>query len=118
MEPWYKVALPRIEVREGRSFNPNEFAIALEQVVAGRGPEDYRELVSAGAEVYAREAVPIGVRLARGRASWLNLRTEPSLCRVNFSGRGDAKFPRANRPMCVGVICGPNPTHIHAILLI
>src|SRR5262249_31159589 len=26
MEPWYKVALPRSEVREGRSFNPNEFA--------------------------------------------------------------------------------------------
>ena len=40
MEPWYKVALPRVEVREGRSFNPNEFAIALEQVVAGTAPED------------------------------------------------------------------------------
>jgi hypothetical protein len=37
MEPWYKVALPRAEVREGRSFNPSEFAIALEQIVAGRG---------------------------------------------------------------------------------
>jgi predicted AAA+ superfamily ATPase len=43
MEPWYKVALPRAEVREGRSFNPNEFAIVLEQVVAGRGTEDYRD---------------------------------------------------------------------------
>lgn len=42
MEPWYKIATPRAEVREGRSFNPDEFAIALEQVVAGRGPEDYR----------------------------------------------------------------------------
>ena len=28
MEPWYKVATPRKEVREGRSFNPVEFAIA------------------------------------------------------------------------------------------
>ena len=37
MEPWYKVATPRKEVREGRSFNPDEFAIALEQVVAGHG---------------------------------------------------------------------------------
>ena len=27
MEPWYKVATPRKEVREGRSFNPDEFAI-------------------------------------------------------------------------------------------
>ncbi|MBV8356666.1 MAG: ATP-binding protein [Deltaproteobacteria bacterium] len=41
MEPWYKVVLPRAEVREGRSFNPDEFAIALEQVVAGTAPEDY-----------------------------------------------------------------------------
>jgi len=43
MEPWYKVAMPRKEVREGRSFNPDEFAIALEQVIAGTAPEDYRE---------------------------------------------------------------------------
>jgi len=28
-------------VREGRSFNPDEFAIALEQVVAGTAPQDY-----------------------------------------------------------------------------
>jgi len=43
MEPWYKVATPRKEVREGRSFNPDEFAIALEQVVAGTAPIDYRD---------------------------------------------------------------------------
>ncbi len=43
MEPWYKVATPRAEVREGRSFDPDEFAIALEQVVAGNAPEDYRD---------------------------------------------------------------------------
>ena len=43
MEPWYKVVIPREEVREGRSFNPDEFAIALEQVVAGTAPLDYRD---------------------------------------------------------------------------
>ena len=43
MEPWYKVTTPRIEVREGRSFNPDEFAIALEQVVTGKAPSDYRD---------------------------------------------------------------------------
>jgi len=43
MEPWHKVVTPRKEVREGRSFNPDEFAIALEQVVAGTAPEDYRD---------------------------------------------------------------------------
>lgn len=30
MEPWYKVMTPRAEVREGSSFNPDEFAIPLE----------------------------------------------------------------------------------------
>ncbi|MCL6581521.1 MAG: DUF499 domain-containing protein, partial [Firmicutes bacterium] len=43
MDPWYKVVTPRREVREGRSFNPDEFAIALEQVVAGRAPADYQD---------------------------------------------------------------------------
>jgi len=42
MEYWYKLVTPRKEVREGRSFNPDEFAIHLEQVVAGTAPEDYR----------------------------------------------------------------------------
>jgi hypothetical protein len=43
MDPWWKVVTPRKEVREGRSFSPDEFAIALEQVVAGSAPEDYRD---------------------------------------------------------------------------
>src|ERR1700682_4876075 len=43
LEPWYKVVAPRKEVREGRSFNPDEFAIHLEQVVAKTAPEDYRD---------------------------------------------------------------------------
>lgn len=43
MEPWYKIATPRKEVRQGRSFNPDEFAIHLEQVMTGTAPEDYRE---------------------------------------------------------------------------
>jgi hypothetical protein len=42
LDPWYKVTTPRKEVREGRSFNPDEFAIHLEQVVAKTAPEDYR----------------------------------------------------------------------------
>ena len=43
MEPWYRAVTLRDEVREGRSFSPDEFAIALEQVVAGRAPDDYRD---------------------------------------------------------------------------
>ena len=40
LDPWYKVASPRKEVQEGPSFNPDEFAIHLEQVIAGSAPED------------------------------------------------------------------------------
>jgi hypothetical protein len=43
MEPWYRVVTPRKEVREGRSFNPDEFAIHLDQVVSDRAPDDYRD---------------------------------------------------------------------------
>jgi hypothetical protein len=45
MEPWYKTTTPRREVREGRSFDPDEFAIALERVVAGNAPQDYQDPV-------------------------------------------------------------------------
>ena len=50
LDPWYKVVTLRKEVREGRSFSPDEFAIALEQVVAGTAPEDY----CAPAQFFAR----------------------------------------------------------------
>lgn len=43
MEPWYRVVAARPEVREGRSFSPDEFAIALEQVVAKTAPPDYTD---------------------------------------------------------------------------
>ena len=43
MDPWYRVVTPRKEVREGRSFNPDEFAIALDQVVDGKAPADYQD---------------------------------------------------------------------------
>ena len=41
MEAWHKVASPRAEVREGRSYHPDEFAIALEQEVRGTALRDY-----------------------------------------------------------------------------
>ena len=43
MDPWYKVVTLRKEVREGRSFSPDEFAIALEQVISKTAPEDYSD---------------------------------------------------------------------------
>lgn len=41
MEAWYKVVLPREELRKGRSLDPSEFAVHLEQVVSGTAPKDY-----------------------------------------------------------------------------
>ena len=43
LDPWYKVVTLRKEVREGRSFSPDEFAIALEQVLSRTAPEDYSD---------------------------------------------------------------------------
>ena len=53
IEPWHRIATPRAEVREGRSFNPDEFAIALEQVVAGTAPADYLDPAEFLARTYA-----------------------------------------------------------------
>lgn len=33
-DPWYKLVMPRREMREGRLFGPDEFAITLEQMGA------------------------------------------------------------------------------------
>ena len=48
MEPWYKIATPRKEVREGRSFNPNEFTIALEDVWCRVGPKQVLDFTIEG----------------------------------------------------------------------
>jgi hypothetical protein len=88
MEPWYKVATPRKEVREGRSFNPDEFAIALEQVVSGRGPRDYCDPIHFFARTCFTRALEdiletVGRRLAGETAS-----TAPVLTLVTQFGGG------------------------------
>ncbi|MGH8725876.1 MAG: DUF499 domain-containing protein, partial [Burkholderiales bacterium] len=88
MEPWYKVATPRKEVREGRSFNPNEFAIALEQVVAGTAPEDYRD----PAQFFARTCFTRALREHAGmvlrRLSGRTENTAPVLTLITQFGGG------------------------------
>jgi hypothetical protein len=58
MDPWYRVVTLRKEVREGRSFNRDELAIALEQVVSGGAPEDDRDPV----QFLARTCFPGALR--------------------------------------------------------
>src|SRR2546427_12991366 len=88
MEPWYKVATPRKEVREGRSFNPDEFAIALEQVVAGTAPVDYRD----PAQFFARTCFTRALREHAGmvlrRLSGKTQNTAPVLTLITQFGGG------------------------------
>src|SRR5262245_25027045 len=88
MDPWYKVATPRKEVREGRSFNPDEFAIALEQVVAGTAPEDYRD----PAQFFARTCFTRALREHAGmvlrRLSGKTENTAPVLTLITQFGGG------------------------------
>ena len=43
LKPWYKVATPREDLREGRPLDASEFAVHLDQVRDGRAPAVYQE---------------------------------------------------------------------------
>ena len=88
MDPWYKVATPRREVREGRSFNPDEFAIALEQVVAGTAPEDYRDPVQFFARTCFTRALREHAGMVLRRLSGKTENTAPVLTLITQFGGG------------------------------
>lgn len=88
MAPWYKVAAPRREVREGRSFNPDEFAIALAQVVAGTAPEDYRDPVQSFARTRFTRALREHAGMVLRRLSGRTDNTAPVLTLITQFGGG------------------------------
>ncbi len=88
MEPWYKVVTPRKEVREGRSFNPDEFAIALEQVVAGTAPEDYRKPDQFFARTCFTRALREHASMVLRRLSGFTDNTAPVLTLITQFGGG------------------------------
>jgi len=88
MEPWYKVATPRVEVREGRSFNPDEFAIALEQVVAGTAPLDYRDAEKFFSRTYFTRALREHAGMVLRRLSGRTENSAPVLTLVTQFGGG------------------------------
>src|SRR6516164_7440238 len=88
MEPWYKVATPRQEVREGRSFNPDEFAIALEQVVAGTAPDDYCKPDQFFARTFWTRALRDHVGMVLKRLSGRTENTAPVLTLITQFGGG------------------------------
>jgi hypothetical protein len=88
MDPWYKIAIPRKEVREGRSFNPDEFAIALEQVVAGTAPEDYRNPEQFFARTYFSKALREHAGMVLRRLIGKTENTAPVLTLITQFGGG------------------------------
>src|SRR3990167_8480413 len=88
MDPWYKVVTPRKEVREGRSFNPDEFAIALEQVVAGTAPQDYKDPEKFFSRTYFTRALREHAGMVLRRLSGKTESTAPVLTLITQFGGG------------------------------
>ncbi len=88
MEPWYRIVTLRKEVREGRSFSPDEFAIALEQVLAKTAPEDYREPAQFFARTYFTQALKEHAGIVLRRLSGKTENTAPVLTLVTQFGGG------------------------------
>jgi hypothetical protein len=88
MDPWYKMVNPRKEVREGRSFNPDEFAIALEQVVAGKAPEDYNNPDKFFARTCFTQALKEHIGIVLRRVAGDTQKTAPALALITQFGGG------------------------------
>lgn len=88
MEAWYKVATPRKEVREGRSFNPDEFAIHLEQVIAKTAPEDYRNPKQFFARTCFTRALREHAGMVLRRLSGETVNTTPVMTLITQFGGG------------------------------
>ena len=88
MDPWYRVVTPRREVREGRSFNPDEFAIALDQVVDGTAPEDYRDPVQFFSRTFFTQALREHTGTVLRRLSGRTENSAPVLSLVTQFGGG------------------------------
>ena len=87
-EPWYKVVTLRREVRDGRSFSPDEFAIALEQVIAGTAPSDYTDPVQFFSRTYFTKALTEHTVMVLRRLSGMTENTAPVLTLVTQFGGG------------------------------
>ena len=87
-DPWYKVVTLRREVREGRSFSPDEFAIALEQVVAGTAPADYRDPAQFFARTCFTRALNDHAGMVLRRLAGETRNTSPVLTLVTQFGGG------------------------------
>ena len=88
LDPWYKIVTLRKEVREGRSFSPDEFAIALEQIVAQTAPADYREPAQFFSRACFTRALQEHAGMVLRRLSGKTENTAPVLTLVTQFGGG------------------------------
>src|SRR6266446_2218636 len=88
MEPWYKVVLPRQELREGRSLDPSEFAVNLEQVVGGTAPRDSVEPGKFFARNYFSKALVEHCGMVLRRLNGETANTAPVLSLITQFGGG------------------------------
>ena len=88
MDPWYRVVTPREEVREGRSFNPDEFAIDLAQVVNGTAPRDYQDPAQFFSRTFFTQALTEHTGTVLRRLSGRTESTAPVLSLVTQFGGG------------------------------
>ena len=88
LEPWHKVITPRKEVSAGRSFNPDEFAIALEQVAAGNAPEDYAQPDKFFARTYFTRALKEHAGMVLRRLAGETANTAPVITLITQFGGG------------------------------
>ena len=88
MDPWYRVVTPREEVREGRSFNPDEFAIDLAQVVNGTAPKDYQDPAQFFSRTFFTQALTDHTGTVLRRLSGRTESTAPVLSLVTQFGGG------------------------------
>jgi len=88
MEPWYHTVTPRKEVREGQSFNPDEFAIHLEQVIGKTAPEDYRNPEQFFARTCFTQALRSHLGLVLRRLAGETVNAPPVLTLVTSFGGG------------------------------
>ena len=88
MDPWYRVVTPRIEVREGRSFNLDEFAIALDQVVDGKAPVDYQDPEQFFSRTYFTQSLTEHTGTVLGRLSGRTENAAPVLSLITQFGGG------------------------------
>ena len=88
MEPWYKIVTLRQEVREGRSFSPDEFAIALEQILAKTAPNDYRDPVQFFSRTCFTRALKEHTGMVLRRLSGKTENTAPVLTLITQFGGG------------------------------